>query len=170
MGNCQAAEAAAVLIQHPSGPSEKFYHSLSASKVMASNPGHYVAVIITSRSNPNSSVSASAAPVKYLKLLRPDDTLHVGYIYRLISFQEVLSVFKSKKKVRLSKLIVGCKDKRKSSESKGGGDRAAESSANSPPATAAEDDGRQCGEGTVSLLRPSQWRPALESITEVEGS
>ncbi|XP_020594756.1 uncharacterized protein LOC110034859 isoform X2 [Phalaenopsis equestris] len=167
MGNCQAGEAATVLIQHPNGASMKFYHSLSASHVMASNPGHYVAIIITSQPIPNP--SSAAAPVKQLRLLRPADKLHIGQIYRLISFQ-VLSELASKKKVRLSKMILGCEEKRMSDQSRGGGDRAAESGRISLPAKAAEDYEKQCGGGTALLLRPAPWRPALESIREIEQS
>lgn len=75
MGNCQAAEAATVVIQHPGGNKlERFYWAVSASEVMNSNPGHYVALVITS-------------PVNQLKLLRPDDTLLIGQVYRLITFE-----------------------------------------------------------------------------------
>lgn len=83
MGNCQAAEAATVVIQHPNGKVERIYWSVSANEVMTSNPGHYVAVVITSVS----AKSANATPVKQLKLVRPDDTLHIGHVYRLISFE-----------------------------------------------------------------------------------
>lgn len=81
MGNCQAAEAVAV-VQHPgNGKIERMYWSISANEVMCSNPGHYVALVVVESSNPSS-------PVKHqLKLLKPTDTLHVGQVYRLISFE-----------------------------------------------------------------------------------
>ncbi|PKA59906.1 hypothetical protein AXF42_Ash015964 [Apostasia shenzhenica] len=124
MGNCQAAEAATVVIQHPGGRIERIYWSLSASQVMASNPGHYVAVIITSQPAPNSGrTGAAAAPVKHLKLLRPDDTLHIGQVYRLVSFEEVLREFSSKKHVRLSRLLIANKEKRQIRSSGDGGGR-----------------------------------------------
>lgn len=107
MGNCQAAEAATVVIHHPGGKVERAYWSLSASQVMAANPGHYVAVIVDGypsrhpppalqsstssfrayRSCSGSSSAGGTAPVKHLKLLRPDDALHIGHVYRLISFE-----------------------------------------------------------------------------------
>uniref|UniRef100_A0A453IQK7 Uncharacterized protein n=1 Tax=Aegilops tauschii subsp. strangulata TaxID=200361 RepID=A0A453IQK7_AEGTS len=86
MGNCQAADAAAVVIQHPaSGRTELAYWSLPAGEVMAANPGHYVAAVITAPHT--ASEGGGAAPVKHLKLLRPDDTLLLGRVYRLVSFE-----------------------------------------------------------------------------------
>ncbi|CAI0430533.1 unnamed protein product [Linum tenue] len=65
MGNCQAAEAATVVIQHPAeNRVDRFYWSVSAHEVMNSNPGHY--------------------------LLKPSDTLLLGQVYRLISFEGAL--------------------------------------------------------------------------------
>lgn len=48
MGNCQAAEAAAVVIQHPNNKVQRIYSSVSAHQVMSSNPGHYVALVMSS--------------------------------------------------------------------------------------------------------------------------
>ncbi|CAD5168211.1 unnamed protein product [Musa acuminata subsp. malaccensis] len=101
MGNCQASESAAAVIQHPDGRLETAYWPLSASQVMASNPGHYVAVITTVTHSSSSSSSSSTSSsdrrsssrggsgnsVRYLKLLRPEDTLLVGHFYRLVSFE-----------------------------------------------------------------------------------
>ncbi|THU71009.1 hypothetical protein C4D60_Mb08t31020 [Musa balbisiana] len=125
MGNCQAAEAATVVIHHPGGKVERAYWSLIASQVMAANPGHYVAVIVDGypsrhpppalqsstssfrayRSCSGSSSAGGTAPVKHLKLLRPDDALHIGHVYRLISFEEVVREFAWKRHVKLSRLL-----------------------------------------------------------------
>lgn len=84
MGNCQAAEAATVLIQHPAeNKVERIYCSVTAQQVMSSNPGHYVALLITSPTGR----THNGVPVKQLKLLRPEDTLLLGHVYRLVSFQ-----------------------------------------------------------------------------------
>lgn len=83
MGNCQAAEAATVVIQHPGNKVERIYWSVSAHEVMNSNPGHYVALVINSPTER----SENGAPVKHLKLLRPADTLLIGQVYRLVSFE-----------------------------------------------------------------------------------
>ncbi|KAM7265034.1 hypothetical protein ACFE04_002717 [Oxalis oulophora] len=102
MGNCQAAEAATVLIQHPgNNKMERIYWSISANEVMSSNPGHYVAHIVTSPNMKNE----NGFPIKQLKLLRPDDTLLIGHVYRLISFEDVLKEFAAKKCVKLGKLL-----------------------------------------------------------------
>lgn len=119
MGNCQcqAAEVATVLIQHPGGGrTERAYWALSAATVMAANPGHYVAAVITTTpaqvpaAGGGAAASSAAATVKHLKLLRPDDTLLLGRVYRLVSFEEVLREFASKRQVKLSRVTVRAKD------------------------------------------------------------
>uniref|UniRef100_A0A0D9VQT8 DUF4228 domain-containing protein n=1 Tax=Leersia perrieri TaxID=77586 RepID=A0A0D9VQT8_9ORYZ len=110
MGNCQAAEVATVLIQHPGGGrTERAYWALSAGAVMAANPGHYVAAVITSPPAAGAP-SGAAPPVKHLKLLRPDDTLLLGRVYRLVSFEEVLREFASKRHVKLSRVTIRAKE------------------------------------------------------------
>ncbi|KAH0700411.1 uncharacterized protein [Solanum tuberosum] len=101
MGNCQAAEAATVVIQHPGNKIERIYWSISAHEVMSSNPGHYVALVITSPTER----THNGSPVRQLKLLRPGDTLLLGQVYRLISFEDVLKEFAAKKCVKLGKLL-----------------------------------------------------------------
>lgn len=88
MGNCQTAEAAAVVIQHPPGGGrvERAHGALSAAAVMAANPGHYVAAV-TVPGDDGSAAAASRARKRRLKLLRPDDTLALGGVYRLVSFE-----------------------------------------------------------------------------------
>lgn len=84
MGNCQAAESATVMIHHPGNNKvERIYWSVSAHEVMNSNPGHYVALVVSSPTLK----SENGTPSKHLKLLRPDDTLLIGHVYRLISFE-----------------------------------------------------------------------------------
>ncbi|CAN1815283.1 hypothetical protein LINPERHAP1_LOCUS27387 [Linum perenne] len=109
MGNCQAAEAATVVIQHPPGNNntkrvDMIYWPISAHEVMNSNPGHYVALVVTSPPPPTE--NGSTPVVKHvLKLLKPDDTLLIGQVYRLISFEDVLKEFATKKSVKLGKLL-----------------------------------------------------------------
>ncbi|KAL8546463.1 hypothetical protein ACS0TY_006261 [Phlomoides rotata] len=106
MGNCQAAEAATVVIHHPGGSKvDMIYWSVSANEIMNSNPGHYVAQVVSAPAQ-----AANGTPVKQLKLLRPDDTLVIGQVYRLISFEDVLKEFAAKKCVRLGRLL---KEKRR---------------------------------------------------------
>nr|APR64085.1 hypothetical protein [Populus tomentosa] len=77
MGNCQAIDAATLVIQHPNGKIENLYWPVSASEVMKTNPGHY--------------------------LLRPTDTLVLGHVYRLITTQEVTKGLWAKKQAKLKK-------------------------------------------------------------------
>ncbi|KAK6923947.1 PADRE domain [Dillenia turbinata] len=100
MGNCQAAEAATVVLERPGDRVQRIYWSVSANEVMNSNPGHYVALVLTSNSQTENGV-----PVKHLKLLRPDDSLLIGHVYRLVSFEDVLKEFAAKRSVKLGRLI-----------------------------------------------------------------
>jgi hypothetical protein len=104
MGNCQAAEAAAVVIQHPGGKVERLYWPTTAADVMRANPGHYVALVILRISADEAASAAAAgdnktnaggatggggggAKITRVKLLKPKDTLLLGQVYRLITSQ-----------------------------------------------------------------------------------
>ncbi|WOK95449.1 hypothetical protein Cni_G04156 [Canna indica] len=192
MGNCQAAEAATVLIQHPGGKVERAYWSLTASHVMASNPGHYVAAVIVTTAPPYAAANSTSAAassrargdahVKHLKLLRPDDTLHIGRVYRLVSFEEVLREFASKKHVKLSRLLIKQKEKHNpATESSGGG--GVEGEPETSPGTTIQSQEQEVdaelGDAMHELpplttttmrsktARHGQWRPTLQSIAEV---
>lgn len=96
MGNCQAIDAATLVVQHPNGKVDKFYWAVSASEIMKMNPGHYVALLISTtlcqtndkencpvkNDNNNNQVRLTR-----IKLLRPTDTLVLGQVYRLITTQ-----------------------------------------------------------------------------------
>lgn len=88
MGNCQAIDAAALVIQHPSGKIERLYWSVSASEVMKMNPGHYVSLIIP-LPVPEEENQQEQKTVRFtrVKLLRPNDTLTLGHAYRLVTTQ-----------------------------------------------------------------------------------
>lgn len=87
MGNCQAIDAAALVIQHPCGRMERFYWPILASEVMRMNPGHYVSLIIPLP--PSEDANQDDKPVRFtrVKLLRPSDTLPLGHAYRLVTSQ-----------------------------------------------------------------------------------
>ncbi|KAL3571437.1 hypothetical protein D5086_025341 [Populus alba] len=68
MGNCQAAEAATVVIQLPGNKIERIYWPASAHEIMSSNPGHYVGLVVTSPTMR----TENGLPLKQLKLLRAD--------------------------------------------------------------------------------------------------
>lgn len=167
MGNCQAAEAATVVIQHPGNKIERIYWSLSANQVMESNPGHYVALVVTSPTVK----SENGTPMKQLKLLRPDDTLHIGQVYRLISFEDVLKEFASKKCGKLGKLL-------KETGGHGVQMKHKDSRAPNPSSIKAEQEIQRMGNNGSSLSinkgvgrhfvgTSGQWRPALQSIAEI---
>ncbi|KAE9614238.1 hypothetical protein Lal_00016770 [Lupinus albus] len=179
MGNCQAAEAATVMIQHPGKKIERIYWAVSAHVIMNSNPGHYVALVLsspTSSSSSSSSNSDNGTHLKQLKLLRPDDTLLLGQVYRLISFEDVLKEFASKKCGKLGKLLkesgghgirMKHKDSRVLSQS---------SSSNSDcnftkveqENDSIESNGSSSNNKSVGRhFSGGQWRPALQSIAEV---
>uniref|UniRef100_A0A0D3HCN0 Uncharacterized protein n=1 Tax=Oryza barthii TaxID=65489 RepID=A0A0D3HCN0_9ORYZ len=119
MGNCQAADAAAVVIQHPSSSSgngggggggrvERAYGAVSAAAVMAANPGHYVAEVVRPVATAPATAASASAPAarRRLKLLRPDDTLVLGGVYRLVTFEDVLKQFVSKRNATMSSATI----------------------------------------------------------------
>ncbi|XVE57091.1 hypothetical protein DITRI_Ditri04bG0064000 [Diplodiscus trichospermus] len=112
MGNCQAVDAATLVVQHPCGKVDKFYWPVSASEIMRMNPGHYVAFLISTNlyhsSNnkcPDNSSNNNANPVRLtrIKLLRPADTLVLGQVYRLITTQEVMKGLCAKKHAKMKR-------------------------------------------------------------------
>ncbi|KAI4327335.1 hypothetical protein L6164_019808 [Bauhinia variegata] len=177
MGNCQAAEAATVVIQHPGNKIERIYWSVSANQVMSSNPGHYVALVAASPTLK----SENGTPLKQLKLLRPDDTLLMGQVYRLISFEDVLKEFAAKKCGKLEKLLKenggpGIQIKNRGSRAP---NPSPASKSNLAPFKVEQEVLRTRSNGSSSIGYMSnkgvgrhfggggQWRPALQSISEV---
>ncbi|KAM0057824.1 hypothetical protein Hdeb2414_s0005g00162951 [Helianthus debilis subsp. tardiflorus] len=156
MGNCQAAEAATVVIVHPGYKVERIYWSVTARDVMNSNPGHYVAQVLTSPVVKTD----TGLPVKQLKLLQPDHTLLIGQVYRLITYEDVLKEFAAKKCVKLGKLLMerGVIEVRKR---------------HTAVAPATVRNGSSGKNGSSSSRRRNQshgggqWKPALKSISEL---
>nr|XP_008341273.2 uncharacterized protein LOC103404162 [Malus domestica] len=179
MGNCQAAEAATVVIQHPGNNKiERIYWSVGAHEVMTSNPGHVALVV-----NSPTMKSETGAPVKQLKLLRPDDTLLIGQVYRLISFEDVLKEFAAKKSVKLGKLLkhrgeLGVEMKMKdlagqNLKSVNNNSIKMEIVGSNGGSTSTNNGriyrsvGRNYGGGGGDGSGVGQWRPALQSIAEI---
>ncbi|XP_077233849.1 DUF4228 domain protein [Tasmannia lanceolata] len=159
MGNCQAAEAATVVILRPGGIINRIYWSVSANEIMNSNPGHYVAVV-------TASVSENGTPIKHLKLLRPDDTLHIGHVYRLISFEEVLKEFSGKKYAKLSRLLSMQRQQQKGyGKEKKEGAGGSKNDSDGKSVKVEEQDACRVGKNG-GLAKSRQWRPALQSISE----
>lgn len=99
MGNCQAVDAAALVIQHPSGRLDRLYWPVTASEVMKMNPGHYVSLIIPlpvtagpAGSGGGGLENSDDRTVRFtrVKLLRPSETLVLGRAYRLVTTQGML--------------------------------------------------------------------------------
>lgn len=165
MGNCQAVDAAALVIQHPSGKVERMYWPVKANEVMKTNPGHYVFLIIP-LSLSDSEKAAPTAPsdkkkaVRYtrVKLLRPTDTLILGHAYRLVTSQEVKKVLKAKKlaKAKMNEMGLGTDkpqmDRREQPESEENNE-------------APKQDRQKLRSGSMNS-RSKTWRPSLQSISE----
>ncbi|CAL9096103.1 unnamed protein product [Musa acuminata var. zebrina] len=164
---------------------------------MASNPGHYVAAVIVVTAPPyatSATARGSDASLKHLKLLRPDDTLHIGRVYRLVSFEEVVREFASKKHVKLGRLLVKQNEKHRPRCERGGdggasiaiaasgqpgsgrgGDGGIELESETPPATEQEAEAlvdaelqdAAVGSTKAKIARHGQWKPTLQSIAEV---
>lgn len=86
MGNCQASEAAAVVIQHPGGKVERLFWPTTAADVMRSNPGYYVA-LVTLYVSEEKDGGGGAVRFTRARLLKAKDTLLLGQVYRLIASQ-----------------------------------------------------------------------------------
>nr|CAD1826801.1 unnamed protein product [Ananas comosus var. bracteatus] len=86
MGNCQAAEAATVVIEQPGG----------------GNPGHHVALVTLCRAEERPD-GAGSVRVTRVKLLKPTDLLLIGQVYRLITTQEVTRALKARKYEKMKK-------------------------------------------------------------------
>ncbi|XP_058735154.1 uncharacterized protein LOC131607138 [Vicia villosa] len=175
MGNCQAAESATVMIHHPGNNKvERIYWSVSAHEVMNSNPGHYVALVVSSPTLK----SENGSPSKHLKLLRPDDTLLIGQVYRLISFEDVLKEFTSKKCGKLGKLLkesgnhgvqMKHKDSRASNPSPSSKSefrhvKVEQETQRMDSSGSSRSNNKVVGRHLVG--GSGQWRPALQSIAE----
>ncbi|XP_074586746.1 uncharacterized protein LOC141842441 [Curcuma longa] len=98
MGNCQAAaDAAAVVIQHPGGKAERLHYPTSAAEVMRSNPGHRVALVTLCAP---AEERQDGGRVTRVRLLRPKDVLLLGQVYRLVTSQEIAKAHEKLKKSR----------------------------------------------------------------------
>uniref|UniRef100_A0A0A9DDE1 Uncharacterized protein n=1 Tax=Arundo donax TaxID=35708 RepID=A0A0A9DDE1_ARUDO len=106
MGNCQAAEAAAAVLQHPGGRVERLYWSTSAAEVMRANPGHYVALVtlrVAEERHDAAGGGRRTVRLTRVRLLKPKETLLLGHVYRLITTQEVTKAVQARKEEKLKK-------------------------------------------------------------------
>ncbi|XP_047073197.1 uncharacterized protein LOC124682585 [Lolium rigidum] len=191
MGNCQAADAAAVVIQHPGdGKVERLYWPATAADVMRKNPGHYVALVVLHVSGGGDAKTDPAvaggggARITKVKLLKPKDTLLLGQVYRLITSQEVTKAVQARRqeKMRACDEVI---EQQQQQQRPRLHRRRQPPRPRSDAATEANDEQRQptdhqerrrlekdrhrsvTGGGGGGAGRGRHWRPSLQSITEL---
>ncbi|KAJ1280996.1 hypothetical protein BS78_04G274700 [Paspalum vaginatum] len=167
MGNCQAAEAATVLLQHPGGRVERLYWATSAAEVMRANPGHYVALVTLRVAEERQDAPGGerrTVRLTRVKLLKPKETLLLGHVYRLITTQEVTKAVQARKEEKQRKAEQRLLESRLSKATTG----AAEDDDDDEAALDASLDqlARQDSGNPSSSARHRQWRPSLQSIDE----
>ncbi|XP_022854952.1 uncharacterized protein LOC111376231 [Olea europaea var. sylvestris] len=170
MGNCQAVDAAALVIQHPNGQLERMYWPVPVSEVMKMNPGHYVSLIIPLPVEGEGNSDDKTVRFTRVKLLRPTDILVLGRAYRLVTTQEVMKVLRAKKHAKMKKLQlesaeqtpVDSEMQSRSCESDTG-----KSAGEKNEAPLRHESHRQeSGSTNFTAARSKTWRPSLQSISE----
>lgn len=189
MGNCQAVDTATLVIQHPCGKVEKFYTQITAGEIMKKNPGHYVALLITttlyhpSTENPHNtknsnskseesktknsnSNSNNSLRVTRVKLLRPAEILALGHVYRLISSQEVMKGLVAKKQAKLKKSGIELADKEDAFKDLEKAVKRYQLDKNHEVTKHERQRSRTVGATNGSTAKPRTWQPSLKSISE----
>ncbi|XP_044494808.1 uncharacterized protein LOC123217748 [Mangifera indica] len=169
MGNCQAIDAAALVIQHPDGKIERLYWPVTATEVMRMNPGHYVSLIIPLPPAPEE--DHKSVRFTRVKLLRPTDTLSLGHAYRLITSQEVMNVLKAKKYAKTKKLQQESVENFQITQEKQSSGSETEPKThmdNNYQALKQERLRPRTASLTPAAMRSKSWRPMLQSISEAE--
>ncbi|KAM0849277.1 hypothetical protein ACQ4PT_053831 [Festuca glaucescens] len=190
MGNCQAADAAAVVIQHPGdGKVERLYWPTTAADVMRRNPGHYVALVVLhvsggggAKTDPAVAAVAGGggggARITKVKLLKPKDTLLLGQVYRLITSQEVTKAVQARRqeKMRVCDEVIEQQQRpqlhRRRQPPRPRGDAATEANDEQRQPTDHQERKRLEKDRHRSVTggrggRGRHWRPSLQSITEL---
>ncbi|XP_059648975.1 uncharacterized protein LOC132294943 [Cornus florida] len=169
MGNCQAVDAAALVIQHPSGKTQRMYWPVTATEVMKMNPGHYVSLIIPLDISGEENSDDKTVRYTRVKLLRPSDTLALGRAYRLITSQEVMKVLRAKKYAKMKnrpelaeKLQMNMEKQSSNREAEARGSELEKTS----QATRHERRRQRSGSTNFAAARSKSWRPSLQSISE----
>ncbi|KAH1098355.1 hypothetical protein J1N35_015276 [Gossypium stocksii] len=159
MGNCQAIDAAALVIQHPCGRIERFHWPILASEVMRMNPGHYVSLIIPLPPSEDANQDDKAVRFTRVKLLRPSDTLALGHAYRLVTSQEVMEVLKAKKYAKTTRQHLESSEKLQHEQ---GNNRSSESY----QVTKHERRRPRTAPANTAAMSSKSWQPSLQSISE----
>ncbi|GLT86399.1 hypothetical protein SLE2022_376990 [Rubroshorea leprosula] len=169
MGNCQAVDAAALVIQHPCGKIERMYWPVTASEVMRMNPGHYVSLIIPLPVSTEENQDQKTVRYTRIKLLRQSDTLALGHAYRLITSQEVMKVVRAKKyaKVKAQQLESVEKLQEAPKNQISGFESGIKSNMEKNSQAMKHERRRQrTAPVTSAAMRSKSWRPSLQSISE----
>lgn len=166
MGNCQAAEISAVVIQHPGGRIERLYWPTTAGDVMKANPGHHVAILTLciaqqKKSSDNDQTDAGTVRFTRVRLLKPKDMLLMGQVYRLVSSQEVSKALKARKLEKMKKQRQPAEDSSVAEEH-----QKAEERARIEPRRPENQERDRPPTATATAGRVRQWRPKLQSISE----
>uniref|UniRef100_A0A0A9FHF8 Uncharacterized protein n=2 Tax=Arundo donax TaxID=35708 RepID=A0A0A9FHF8_ARUDO len=132
---------------------------------MKNNPGHYVALVILrvparDKAAAGAGAGGGGAKITRVKLLKPNDTLLLGQVYRIITSQEVTKALRARKHEKMQR----CEAIRQQHEQLRRGDvgYAAEQSARDQDGKREKD--RHRGAGAAG--RGRHWGPALQSISE----
>lgn len=167
MGNCQAVDAAALVVQHPSGRLDRMYWPVTASEVMKMNPGHYVSLIIPLPNHDGENSDDKTIRFTRVKLLRPSDTLVLGRAYRLVTTQEVMKVLRAKRDAKMKKNVSESDENLQP-----GLEKRSSSMREQSVKSAAEEESSQALSHERHRQRPNivarskSWRPSLHSISE----
>ncbi|KAL5552952.1 hypothetical protein UlMin_040353 [Ulmus minor] len=171
MGNCQAIDAAALVIQHPCGKIERYYWSISASEVMRMNPGHYVSLIIPLPGTNEENNNQEEKTVRFtrVKLLRPSETLTLGHAYRLVTTQEVMRVLRAKKyakakKQQLESVEISETDLENIEST--GCEAEGRTEKKTSQASKQERQRQRTPSANAMAMKSKSWRPSLQSISE----
>ncbi|XVE75097.1 hypothetical protein DITRI_Ditri12bG0069500 [Diplodiscus trichospermus] len=169
MGNCQAIDAAALVIQHPCGRIERLYWPTPASEVMRMNPGHYVSLIIPLPLSEDANQDDKTVHFTRVKLLRPSDTLALGHAYRLITSQEVMQVLRAKKYAKMKRQQLESNEKLKhGQENQISGHESGEKSDMDKTCQVIKHERQRSRKTPVNAaaMTSKSWRPSLQSISE----
>lgn len=161
MGNCQAVEAAALVIQYPSGKTERFYWCISANEVMKMNPGHYVSLIIPV----DNKGEEKGVRFTRVKLLRSSETLMLGRAYRLVTTEEVMTVLREKsyEKMRRSRRY---SDNNTPIDPVEGSDSRKLQWEKTSQSMRHDRNGQRPTPAKFAMSRSKSWCPSLQSISE----
>ncbi|GJN03513.1 hypothetical protein PR202_ga20968 [Eleusine coracana subsp. coracana] len=183
MGNCQAAEAACVVIQHPGGKVERLYAPSTAGDVMRGNPGHYVALVVLRVSSISAATAKQQDPaiaavagkgggatrITKVKLLKAKDNLLFGQVYRLITSHDVAKAIQARRQEKTRSCDETVDDRRHPGHASaaGGQEQGRQQLTDEPSAPERKrlekDRHHRSGGGSG---RGRHWQPSLKSISE----